>query len=82
VTVASLESTVERLAAAGVEASKEDARQAFAALRSALSEGSVRASLIVGSCVLAPRRDNARAGNEGDMQMAHRGTRWMGTGHR
>jgi len=44
VTVASLESTVERLAAAGVEASKEDARQAFAALRSALSEGSVRAA--------------------------------------
>ena len=43
-TVASLESTVERLAAAGVEASKEDARQAFAALRSALSEGSVRAA--------------------------------------
>ena len=43
-TVASLESTVERLAAPGVEASKEDARQAFAALRSALSEGSVRAA--------------------------------------
>ena len=43
-TIASLESTVERLAAAGVQASKEDARQAFAALRSALSEGSVRAA--------------------------------------
>ena len=43
-TIASLESTVERLAAAGVEASKEEARQAFAALRSALSEGSVRAA--------------------------------------
>ena len=43
-TLASLESTVERLAAAGVEASKEEARQAFAALRAALSEGSVRAA--------------------------------------
>ena len=43
-TIASLESTVERLAAAGIEASKEEARQAFAALRSALSEGSVRAA--------------------------------------
>ena len=43
-TIPSLESTVERLAAAGVEASKEEARQTFAALRSALSEGSVRAA--------------------------------------
>ena len=43
-TIASLESTVERLAAAGVDASKEEARQAFAALRAALSEGSVRAA--------------------------------------
>ena len=43
-TIASLESTIERLAAAGAEASKGDARQAFAALRSALSEGSVRAA--------------------------------------
>jgi 2,3,4,5-tetrahydropyridine-2-carboxylate N-succinyltransferase len=44
VTIASLESTVERLAAAGIDASKEEARQAFAALRAALSEGSVRAA--------------------------------------
>jgi 2,3,4,5-tetrahydropyridine-2-carboxylate N-succinyltransferase len=44
VTIASLESTVERLAAAGVEAPKEEARQAFSALRAALSEGSVRAA--------------------------------------
>ena len=43
-TIASLESTVERLAAAGVEAPKEEARQAFSALRAALSEGSVRAA--------------------------------------
>lgn len=43
-TIASLESTIERVAAAGVEASKGEARQAFAALRSALSEGSVRAA--------------------------------------
>ncbi len=43
-TIASLESTVERLAAAGIDASKEEARQAFAALRAALSEGSVRAA--------------------------------------
>jgi 2,3,4,5-tetrahydropyridine-2-carboxylate N-succinyltransferase len=44
VTIASLESTVERLAAAGSDAAKEEARQAFAALRAALSEGSVRAA--------------------------------------
>jgi len=44
VTTASLESTVERLAAAGIEASKEEARQTFAALRAALSEGTVRAA--------------------------------------
>jgi 2,3,4,5-tetrahydropyridine-2-carboxylate N-succinyltransferase len=44
VTIASLESTVERLAAAGPTASKEEARQAFAALRAALSEGSIRAA--------------------------------------
>ena len=43
-TTASLESTVERLAAAGAEAPKEEARQAFAVLRAALSEGSVRAA--------------------------------------
>ena len=43
-TTASLASTVERLAAAGAEAPKEEARQAFAVLRAALSEGSVRAA--------------------------------------
>jgi 2,3,4,5-tetrahydropyridine-2-carboxylate N-succinyltransferase len=44
VTVASLEDTVNRLAAAGTEASREEARQAFTALRAALSEGTVRAA--------------------------------------
>ena len=43
-TIASLESAVERLAAAGIGASKEEARQVFAALRAALSEGSIRAA--------------------------------------
>jgi 2,3,4,5-tetrahydropyridine-2-carboxylate N-succinyltransferase len=44
VTTAVLEETVERLAAAGAEAPREEARQAFAALRAALSDGSVRAA--------------------------------------
>jgi 2,3,4,5-tetrahydropyridine-2-carboxylate N-succinyltransferase len=44
VTIASLESTVERLAAAGNDASKDEAPQAVAAMRAALSEGSVRAA--------------------------------------
>ena len=41
---ADLEETITRLAAAGAEAPKQDARQAFVALRSALSEGTVRAA--------------------------------------
>jgi len=40
----SLQDTVERLAAAGTEAPRDAARQAFAALRAALSEGTVRAA--------------------------------------
>ncbi|HYT68646.1 MAG TPA: 2,3,4,5-tetrahydropyridine-2,6-dicarboxylate N-succinyltransferase [Vicinamibacterales bacterium] len=40
----SLQDTVERLAAAGTEAPRDEARQAFAALRAALSEGTVRAA--------------------------------------
>ncbi len=43
-TVASLEGTVERLAAAGAQAPRDEARQAFAALRAALSDGTVRAA--------------------------------------
>ena len=43
-TVAALEETVTRLAAAGTDAPRDEARQAFAALRNALSEGTVRAA--------------------------------------
>ena len=43
-TTALLEETVERLAAAGIEAPRDEARQAFAALRAALSDGTVRAA--------------------------------------
>ena len=43
-TRAALEETITRLAAAGADAPKQDARQAFVALRSALSEGTVRAA--------------------------------------
>ena len=43
-TVASLEASIERLAAAGAGAPREEARQAFSALRAALSNGSVRAA--------------------------------------
>jgi 2,3,4,5-tetrahydropyridine-2-carboxylate N-succinyltransferase len=42
--VSDLEDNVERLAAAGTGASREEARQTFAALRAALSDGSVRAA--------------------------------------
>jgi 2,3,4,5-tetrahydropyridine-2-carboxylate N-succinyltransferase len=44
VTLAELPAVIERLAAAGAEASKADARQAFAALRGALGEGRARAA--------------------------------------
>jgi 2,3,4,5-tetrahydropyridine-2-carboxylate N-succinyltransferase len=44
VTIADLPGTIERLASAGAEASREEARQAFAALRGALTEGTVRAA--------------------------------------
>jgi 2,3,4,5-tetrahydropyridine-2,6-dicarboxylate N-succinyltransferase len=44
VTIASLEESVERLAAAGTEAARDQARQAFASLRAALSDGTVRAA--------------------------------------
>jgi 2,3,4,5-tetrahydropyridine-2,6-dicarboxylate N-succinyltransferase len=44
VTLAELPAAIERLAAAGAEASKADARQAFAALRGALAEGRARAA--------------------------------------
>jgi len=44
VTVASLQETIERLASAGMEAPREDARHAFATLRGALTEGTVRAA--------------------------------------
>ena len=43
-TAATLEETVERLAAAGMDAPRDEARQAFATLRAALSEGTVRAA--------------------------------------
>ena len=43
-TVPGLEETITRLAAAGTDAPKDEARQAFAALRTALSEGTVRAA--------------------------------------
>ena len=43
-TIASLEESVERLAAAGTEAARDQARQAFASLRAALSDGTVRAA--------------------------------------
>ena len=41
-TLSGLPELIERLAAAGTEAPRDDARQAFAMLRSALSEGTVR----------------------------------------
>jgi 2,3,4,5-tetrahydropyridine-2,6-dicarboxylate N-succinyltransferase len=44
VTVASLQENIDRLASAGAEAPREEARHAFAALRAALSDGSVRAA--------------------------------------
>jgi 2,3,4,5-tetrahydropyridine-2-carboxylate N-succinyltransferase len=44
VTVAELPTIIERLAATGVEARKDEARQAFVALRAALSDGSARAA--------------------------------------
>jgi 2,3,4,5-tetrahydropyridine-2-carboxylate N-succinyltransferase len=44
VTTTSLEESVDRLAAAGLDAPREEARQAFAALRAALSDGTVRAA--------------------------------------
>jgi 2,3,4,5-tetrahydropyridine-2,6-dicarboxylate N-succinyltransferase len=44
VTVPGLEETITRLAAAGTDAPKDEARQAFAALRTSLSEGTVRAA--------------------------------------
>jgi 2,3,4,5-tetrahydropyridine-2-carboxylate N-succinyltransferase len=44
VTAASLEETITRLAAAGTEAPRDEARQAFATLRAALSEGTIRAA--------------------------------------
>ncbi len=43
-TLAELPAAIERLAAAGAEASKDDARQAFVALRGALAEGKARAA--------------------------------------
>ena len=43
-TVASLQENIDRLASAGPEAPREEARHAFAALRAALSDGSVRAA--------------------------------------
>jgi 2,3,4,5-tetrahydropyridine-2-carboxylate N-succinyltransferase len=42
--LAGLPETIDRLAAAGLEAPREEARHAFAALRTALSEGTVRAA--------------------------------------
>jgi 2,3,4,5-tetrahydropyridine-2,6-dicarboxylate N-succinyltransferase len=42
--VASLQENIDRLASAGPEAPREEARHAFAALRAALSDGSVRAA--------------------------------------
>jgi 2,3,4,5-tetrahydropyridine-2,6-dicarboxylate N-succinyltransferase len=44
VTVAELPDAIDRLAAAGLEAPRNEARQAFAALRTALSDGVVRAA--------------------------------------
>jgi len=44
VTLTDLPGTIERLASAGAEASRDEARQAFAALRGALTEGSARAA--------------------------------------
>jgi 2,3,4,5-tetrahydropyridine-2-carboxylate N-succinyltransferase len=44
VTLAELPAAIERLAAAGADASKTDARQAFTALRGALADGSARAA--------------------------------------
>jgi 2,3,4,5-tetrahydropyridine-2,6-dicarboxylate N-succinyltransferase len=44
VTVTELPDAIDRLAAAGLEAPRHEARQAFAALRTALSEGAVRAA--------------------------------------
>ncbi|HTM27156.1 MAG TPA: 2,3,4,5-tetrahydropyridine-2,6-dicarboxylate N-succinyltransferase [Vicinamibacterales bacterium] len=43
-TVAELSSAIERLAASGPDASRDEARQIFATLRSALSNGSIRAA--------------------------------------
>ena len=43
-TLPDLAGTIERLAAAGADASKDDARQAFVALRGALAEGTARAA--------------------------------------
>jgi len=44
VTLADLPAAVERLASAGTDASRDEARQAFAALRSALADGTARAA--------------------------------------
>jgi 2,3,4,5-tetrahydropyridine-2-carboxylate N-succinyltransferase len=44
VTVAELPAAIERLASAGAEAPKDEARQAFVALRAALAEGTARAA--------------------------------------
>lgn len=43
-TIPLLEDTIDRLSAAGAAAPRDEARQAFASLRSALSEGTVRAA--------------------------------------
>lgn len=43
-TTATLEASITRLAAAGADGSREEAREAFAALRLALSEGTIRAA--------------------------------------
>ena len=43
-TIADLPAAIERLASAGTDASRDDARQAFAALRGALAEGTARAA--------------------------------------
>jgi len=44
VTLSDLPATIERLAAAGAEAPKDEARQAFVALRGALADGTARAA--------------------------------------
>jgi hypothetical protein len=44
VTIADLPGTIEKLASAGTEASRDEARQAFATLRAALAEGTARAA--------------------------------------